>query len=95
MKWKKCNHRHALSQSYDYFIQGPNRQQWPFGFTNSKDLVFQLRNLYGNEMLATEAKDYWGYPVKVKNPQWYLDRPRRRIWIKSEALMMLQLRGIG
>ncbi len=95
MKWKKCNHRHALSKSYDYFYQGADSQSWPFGFTLSKDLVVELRKLYGEERLDSEAKDYWGFPVKVKNPQWYLDRPRRRIWVKSEVLMMLQLRGIG
>jgi hypothetical protein len=95
MKWKKCNYRHALGQRYDYFVQGPRNQSWPFGYSTPRDLVRHLREAYGEEMLATDLKDRWGYTVKEKNPQWYLDKTRKRIWVKSEVLMMLQLRGIG
>jgi hypothetical protein len=95
MKWKKCNSKHALSSRYDYFVQGPNSQRWPFGYSTPRDLVRHLRETYGEGKIDTDAKDHWGLPVKVKNPQWYLDQPRRRIWVKSEVLMMIQLRGIG
>jgi hypothetical protein len=94
MKWKKCNHRHAL-KGYDYFVQGPRNQSWPWGYEVATETILHLRKTYGREWQDSKLKDRWGHVVETKNPQWFLDKTRKRIWVKSEILTMLQLRGIG
>jgi len=94
MEWKKCNYRHAL-KSYDYVARGPSNQNWPWGYDTDTELILYLRKTYGDEVTDTGIKDCRGMPVWSLNPHWFLDKPRNRIWIKSETLMMIHLRGIS
>jgi hypothetical protein len=93
VRWKKVNHRHAL-KGYDYFVQGPKNKRWPWYTSGTADVIQHLREHYGREMLDTERQDRWGYPIQEKNPVWYLDRARNRIWIRADVLTMLTLRGV-
>jgi hypothetical protein len=89
MRWIKCNHRHALSRNYDYFWQSPTRSMVWQSFGNARKLIEALREHHGNEVVDTADIG------KFRNPKWWLDRSRRRIWVKAETLVMLQLRGFG
>ena len=93
MRWKKTNYRHAL-RGYDYFVQGPRDNRWPWYTDGVADVIMHLREHYGHEMLDTERRDRWGYPIQEKNPVWFLDKSRKRIWIRADALTMLTLRGV-
>ena len=95
MRWKKCNHRHALSRDYDYFYQAASRSQWRWLGPSAREVVQYLRNAHGPELLETEEQDFWGYPKKKRNPTWYLDRGRNRIWIKESAMTILVLKGLA
>lgn len=93
MRWKKTNYRHAV-KGYDYFLQGPRSSRWPWYTDGVVEVIMHLRTTYGREMLETERRDRWDDPIQEKNPVWYLDKPRKRIWIRADALTMLTLRGV-
>jgi hypothetical protein len=85
VKWVKCNHRHALSKEYDYFYQAPSGRAWFYRQNRTSELVHQLRADY-NEGAAD-------HQLFARNPAWHLDRKRNRIWVRSDVLMMLKLKG--
>jgi len=85
VKWIKCNHRHALSKEYDYFYQGPRSGPWPYGQGRGSELMNRLSADY-NEGAAD-------HQLFARNPAWHLDRKRNRIWVRSDVLMMLKLKG--
>jgi hypothetical protein len=93
MKWTRCNHRHAL-KDYDYFVQGARNSRWPWHTDHVSDMIMHLRHTYGREMLDTEQRDRWGYPVQERNPAWFLDKHRKRIWVRSDVLVIMKLKGV-
>jgi hypothetical protein len=85
VKWVKCNHRHALSKEYDYFYQAPCSGLGALGQNRASELMNRLSADY-NEGAAD-------HQLFARNPAWHLDRKRKRIWVRSDVLMMLKLKG--
>ncbi len=85
LKWTRCNHRHALAGSYQYFWQGRRSRLW-YTDPGYRDMVTRLRTLYGDS-------EYWVDSRRVRNTEWWQDHARRRLWVRDSALIMLELTG--
>ena len=95
VKWKKCSSRHALGRDYDYFYQSPSKSFWSWMGRDAKQAVEYLRKTYGDDIIREAGEEPGSIRWSTRNPAWFIDKPRRRIWIKDYALTMLLLQGHG
>jgi len=97
IKWTRTNHRHALSSQYGLFIQLSRRQRWLHENTEVWKAVTWLRKTYGDEARRedVECPDGRTRYRYVPNEHWFIDRNRRRIYVKEEKTLTLMALVLG
>lgn len=92
LNWQKTNHRHALNTKYSLFIQLSRRRNWLWEDPRVKKTIDFLRKTYGDDTTRMNCVDENGaiYMRRfVPSEHWYVDRARRRIYIKDEKSLTL------
>lgn len=94
MKWRKTTKRHALGEEYEYFVQ-LRRSNGTWYKADVQKVRAQLSKLYGPYSTDEHYENARGIRMirQHRNPEWYLDRYRHRIYVQGKGLTLMALLG--